>query len=93
MLYKDFAKYYDLVYSNKNYQKEANFIDEILKKHTNGESILDIACGTGNHAKLLVKKGYKIMGIDKNKEVLSVFFFQSFSFIWISIFRNCPNKI
>lgn len=71
-LYKDFAKYYDLVYSKKKYQKEVDFIDRILKKHTKGKKILDIACGTGNHAKLFQKKGYNVIGIDKNKEMLKI---------------------
>lgn len=71
-LYKDFAKYYDSVYSQKKYQKEVDFIDKVLKKNTKEKSILDVACGTGNHAKLLEKKGYVVLGIDKNKEMLDI---------------------
>ena len=39
-LYKNFAKYYDSVYSQKKYQKEVSFIDKIIKKHTKGKDVL-----------------------------------------------------
>ena len=71
-LYKNFAKYYDSVYSQKKYQKEVSFIDKIIKKHTKGKDVLDVACGTGSHARLLEKKGYNVLGIDKNKEMLDI---------------------
>lgn len=73
VLYKKFAKYYDQVYSKKDYKNEVNFIDSILKKYKiKGKLILDICCGTGNHASLLSKKGYTIFGIDKNPQMLNL---------------------
>ena len=71
-LYQKFAPYYDIIYADKKYQKEVNFIDTIIKKHNQGKSIIDLACGTGNHARLLVKKGYSVVGVDKNKQVLKL---------------------
>ncbi len=71
-LYREFAQYYDKIYSKKKYPKEVAFIDSIIKKHNCGKSILDVACGTGNHARLLVKKGYSVVGVDKNKQVLKL---------------------
>lgn len=72
-LYREFAQYYDKVYSEKKYQKEVEFIDKIIKKHKGrGKSILDVACGTGNHAKFLVKKGYSVIGVDKNPHILKL---------------------
>lgn len=72
-LYKKFAKYYDKIYSKKEYSKEVNFIDSILKKHNlKGKKILDIACGTGTHAKLLKEKGYSVTGIDINPGMLKI---------------------
>ncbi len=71
-LYQEFAQYYDTLYDKKNYQKEASFIDSIIKKHNHGKSILEVACGTGNHTELLLKKGYDVVGIDKNKQMLNL---------------------
>ena len=71
-LYREFAPYYDKIYSEKKYQREVTFIDTIIKKHNRGKSILDVACGTGNHARLLVKKGYSVVGVDKSAQVLKL---------------------
>ncbi len=72
-LYREFARYYDKIYSYKNYQKEVDFIDKILKvSNPNAKSILDVACGTGNHVKFLMKKGYSVVGLDKNPAVLAI---------------------
>ncbi|MEK6939763.1 MAG: class I SAM-dependent methyltransferase [Nanoarchaeota archaeon] len=71
-LYREFAQYYDKIYAKRNYLKEVSFIDSIIKKHNRGKSILEVACGTGNHTKLLLKKGYSVVGIDKNKQMLNL---------------------
>ncbi len=78
LLYTKFAHYYDKVYSKKKYTEEVGFINTIIKrnksnnKNKSTKSILDVACGTGNHAKLLAKKGYSVTGLDKNKRVLQI---------------------
>ena len=55
MEYKEFAKYYDKFYQNKDYQKEVNFLKNFINKT---DKIIDIGCGTGVHASLLEKDGY-----------------------------------
>lgn len=72
-LYKELAKYYDKISSQKNYEKEVDFIDKILRKYKiKGKKILDVACGTGNHAALLKRKGYQVLGIDVSAEMLRI---------------------
>lgn len=72
-LYKKFAKYYDLCYSEKDYGRETRFLEALIKKHKiKGKKILEVGCGTGNHAIHLVKKGFDITGVDLNKEMLAV---------------------
>ena len=72
-LYKRLANYYDRIYHWKDYEKEADFVDHIMKKFSiNGKNILDVACGTGTHAKLLKERGYSIEGLDINEEMLEV---------------------
>lgn len=72
-LYKKFAEYYDLIYSKKNYSKETNFIENLIKKYKiKGKKILDLGCGTGSHAIHLNEKGFDVFGIDISKEILKV---------------------
>ena len=72
-LYKKFAKYYDLCYSGKDYVKETKFLEALIKKHKiKGKKILEVGSGTGNHAVHLEKKGFDIIGVDLNKEMLAV---------------------
>ena len=68
-------KYYDDIYSDmgKNYAEEADKIHNWIQKCklTDGDSLLDVACGTGTHAGYL-SKYYKVEGIDLNAEMLKV---------------------
>ena len=43
------------------------------KKHkkSKGRRLLDVACGTGNHA-FLLKKNYSIVGVDISNEMLKI---------------------
>jgi ubiquinone/menaquinone biosynthesis C-methylase UbiE len=48
------AQYYDLIYTFKNYGEEVTKIRAAIRKeHPAARSILDVACGTAEHAKLL----------------------------------------
>lgn len=73
MLYKDLAKYYDLIYSFKDYKAEANQINKLVAKHkkTTGKDLLEIACGTGKHAQHL-KKYFHILATDVNTGMLGI---------------------
>lgn len=69
----DYSKYYDLLYRDKNYNSEVEYIDEIIRAYSdNAKNILDIGCGTGRHAELLCEKKYTIHGIDLSKEMLRI---------------------
>ena len=69
-----YAKIYDILYSDKNYNKESNFINNLLIKHKFPKTcnILELACGTGNHAFELEKLGHKITGIDLSPHMIKI---------------------
>lgn len=69
MEYKEFAKYYDKFYQNKNYKKEVEFIKNFIKKE---DKIIDIGCGTGIHASLLEQDGFDVDGLDISNEMLEL---------------------
>lgn len=69
------AKYYDEIYSaaEKDYVAEANKIHAFIQKHihTDGNILLDVACGTGIHADALSER-YTVEGLDLDENMLKV---------------------
>lgn len=61
------AELYDLIYGGfKNYQAEAGQLAEIIHaRHPSARRLLDVACGTGEHARLLsAQHGFHVDGLD-----------------------------
>ncbi|MDD2714824.1 MAG: class I SAM-dependent methyltransferase [Candidatus Wallbacteria bacterium] len=70
-VFGDYSKYYDLLYKDKNYSAETDYISKLLKRHfNNATDLLELGCGTGKHAILLAKKGYNVSGLDFSSEML-----------------------
>jgi len=71
---KEYARYYDIFYFDKDYERECDFLETIFKKILNEKpkTILDIGCGTGSHAFILVERGYDITGIDISENMISI---------------------
>ena len=60
------AEFYDLIYSTfKDYVAEAEQITSLLRRlNPQCHTILDVACGTGEHARLLAARGFVVDGLD-----------------------------
>lgn len=72
--YSKMAKYYDAIYSQIfDYESEFKRVQSVIKKHFEGkaESVIDLACGTGNYTFLFAKSGYKATGIDISSKMIS----------------------
>ena len=68
------AEIYDAMYlAKKDYAKEAEQVHSLIEghKHTDGNTLLDVACGTGLHAEVL-KKWYDVEGLDLSEQQLAV---------------------
>ncbi len=72
-MYGDLAKYYDLIYSWKNYKNESKMIKQVILeyKKSGGNSLLEVACGTGKHLENMRSK-FSCTGIDLNEEMLNI---------------------
>jgi ubiquinone/menaquinone biosynthesis C-methylase UbiE len=72
-IYEIMAKYYDEMYSWKDYEKETQRLVEIIGKYksTEGTNLLDVGCGTGAHINYL-RQRYKVTGVDLSEEMLKV---------------------
>ena len=71
-IFNNYAKYYDLIYKKKNYLRETKYIHNLLKFNKSKKNVLEIGCGTGEHAICLSKYNYKIFGIDMSNNMIKI---------------------
>jgi SAM-dependent methyltransferase len=71
--YGELAKYYDLLYSWKDYDKECRVIIDLIKrfKASAGTSLLDVGCGTGKHVQRLAEE-FECVGMDVSEAMLTL---------------------
>jgi len=69
------AKFYDVLYGSmgKDYAAEAQKVHTLVQGHKRsaGNTLLEVACGTGLHASIL-QKDYQVEGLDLDFEMLAV---------------------
>jgi SAM-dependent methyltransferase len=66
-MFSESARHYDLIYSKfKDYEEESrNLVALLEKRRPSARTVLDVACGTGEHARILHEKyGLAVDGID-----------------------------
>lgn len=72
-VFAEYAAYYDLLYKDKDYGKECEYINQLIKESApQAGTILNLGCGTGNHDFILAEKGYSITGIDFSEQMISL---------------------
>lgn len=71
-VFRHYARYYDLLYRDKDYTRETEYVHGLIQRHAPGaRSILDLGCGTGAHAVLLAERGYEVHGVDQSADMLA----------------------
>ena len=70
--FKLYSKYYDLLYKEKDYKLESEYVTNILNRYTSSKinSIIELGCGSGGHAKYLANKKLRITGLDQSEEMI-----------------------
>ncbi len=63
--FSKYSNYYDLLYVDKDYQQESDFLQKLIQKHhPQAKSIIEFGSGSGIHSTLLAKNFDKIYGVD-----------------------------
>ncbi len=67
-----YAHVYDTLYRDKDYTTESALIQRLFDKYHKGSlrTVLDLGCGTGNHAFQLCRAGYEVVGVDLSEDML-----------------------
>ncbi|MCP4603438.1 MAG: class I SAM-dependent methyltransferase [Proteobacteria bacterium] len=68
------AEFYDKIYFEfKDYEAESRVISELVdREHPLARTFLDVACGTGEHARILQERhGFEVDGIDLDDKLVS----------------------
>jgi SAM-dependent methyltransferase len=70
-IFDSYARYYDLLYSTKDYVGEALFVDQniVLNNGQKGD-LLELGCGTGKHAIELARLGWRVEGVDQSESMV-----------------------
>lgn len=99
MSYCDFARFYDRLTENIDYQALAVYYRDIFAKYCKGKELLDLACGSGNLSIPLKKLGFNVTGLDLSSEMLTAAAEKSSDIRWLCAdmtnmgFENCFDCI
>ncbi len=64
--YETFSFYYDQLTKNVHYPARAAYLDSLIRQHlrSEGNVLLDLACGTGSMSEEMARLGYDVIGVD-----------------------------
>ena len=67
------STHYHALYAHRDEAEAARFVDELIGHllPNGGDAVLDLACGTGRHAKRLASRGFRVLGIDLSTESIA----------------------
>lgn len=67
-----YGRYYDLLYRDKDYIAEVDYIISLLTRYgCTGPNLLEFGSGTGRHGRLLAEQGYRVTGIERSPEMVA----------------------
>lgn len=72
-IFDKYSKYYDLIYHDKDYKSEAEYVKNLIYKFSpNAREILEFGSGTGIHGNLLSNKGFNITGVELSQQMVQL---------------------
>lgn len=72
-IFHDYSSYYELLYRDKDYEGEANYIASVLRGAApQARTILEFGCGSGRHARSLSARGYQVSGIEQSAFMVDI---------------------
>jgi SAM-dependent methyltransferase len=73
VVFEKYAKYYDLLYQDKDYKSESAYISSLINTHLpETKKILEFGSGSGIHGRLLGDLGYQVTGIERSQQMIDL---------------------
>src|SRR5438132_9661515 len=71
-VFQRYSAYYDLLYRDKNYQAETDYVARtLLAANPNTKDVLEFGSGTGRHGTLLADCGFNVLGIERSESMVA----------------------
>ena len=71
-IFNAYSRYYDLLYQDKDYASEADYIQALLASYgINQGDLLELGSGTGKHGCLLADMGFRVHGIELSSDMVA----------------------
>lgn len=72
-VFNEYARYYDMLYRDKDYAGEVEYTHNLIQKHApDAKNILNLGCGSGRHDLWLAQAGYQVTGVDFSEKMLNM---------------------
>jgi SAM-dependent methyltransferase len=69
-----YSQYYDLLYRDKDYTAESAYVMDVLGRFGRNpvKELLELGCGSGNHARYFSASGVQVTGIERSPEMVEI---------------------
>ena len=72
-VFQRYSEYYDLLYRDKDYEAEADYVARTLRSVSSDvRQLLEFGSGTGRHGRLLAERGFHVFGIERSASMVAV---------------------
>jgi SAM-dependent methyltransferase len=73
VVFEKYAQYYDLLYQDKDYKAESEYVSSIIDEYNpKTKKILEFGSGSGIHGRLLGDLGYQVSGIERSQQMIDL---------------------
>ena len=71
-VFQRYSRYYDLLYRDKDYDAEAEYVARTLRSaDPTVRKLLEFGSGTGRHGRLLARRGFDVFGVERSESMVT----------------------
>ena len=71
-VFQRYSRYYDLLYRDKDYDAEADYVARTLRSaDPTARKLLEFGSGTGRHGRLLARRGFDVFGVERSESMVA----------------------